>query len=505
LQYLDKTCKKDNLTVYSSSLAGTVGLGDLLKKSFNHRAPTAQALVDVLTEILTKKFPKTNNQFSKYVFLDAQSYITDPQHIRLIKDVLSRYQLDAEFTVNLIFITQSVIVPPALERLSEIIFFDLPVEEDLKALASVVYKRLELEMPAEQQEEISLNLKGLTFFETEQAILQSHSIYEKVELDFIRNFKKAAIAKTDLLSQLESNVTFSEIGGMENLKKWIQKSSGGWTVEGKKFGLPILKGVLLVGLPGTGKSLICKALGNEWHLPVIQFDPSKIFSSRVGDSESNMRRVLKIIENISPCILFIDEVEKGLAGTQSSSFSDAGVTARVVGSFLIWMQECQKSIFTVATANAIQHLPPELISRFDETFFVNLPQEFERQEIFKIHIDKLQRDSSKFDLSKLASHSRDLSGREIEQALREAMYDAYHSKQDINTDIVMKVLMKKTNLLTTMGEQLKYLLKWVGYDKDKNDGVRARFASAPNSMDVTRVQSEINAMLEELEGEKPLE
>jgi SpoVK/Ycf46/Vps4 family AAA+-type ATPase len=246
-----------------------------------------------------------------------------------------------------------------------------------------------------------------------------------------------------------------------------------------------------------------KAIGNEWGLPVVEFDPSLIFSSRVGDSEQNMRHVLKIVENLSPCILSIDEIEKGLAGMQSSTFSDSGVTARVIRSFLIWMQDSTKPVFVVATANNIQHLPPELINRFDETFFVNLPQSFERKDIFEIHIKKLNRKPEKIECGKLAEQSKDLSGREIEQVLKEAMYEAYFNKKELSTDIISEILEKKTNLITTMAEQLKYLLKWVGWDDIKKDGIRARFASPCESLDIGRVHCEIDEILKDVEGQPP--
>jgi SpoVK/Ycf46/Vps4 family AAA+-type ATPase len=217
-----------------------------------------------------------------------------------------------------------------------------------------------------------------------------------------------------------------------------------------------------------------------------------------------MRRVLQIVENISPCILFIDEIEKGFAGMQSSTFSDSGVTARVIGSFLIWMQECKAPVFTVATSNAIHYLPPELIGRFDECFFVNMPQVDEREVIFSIHIKKLGKDPEKFDLKKLAEKSQDLSGREIEQVLKESMYDAFHEKSDLTTEVILRALSKKTSLLTTMGEQMSYLLKWVGWDPQKKDGVRARFASPVDEMNRSRVMSEIDAMLKEV-GSKPID
>ena len=487
LKHIHDKYRDNELQVYSTTLSGIVPLTDLMSRSFNTKVDRAVSTHESLQSILYRKFDKTNHRFADFIFLDCQSYINDPQNIRDIKDILSRYQLDENFTISMVFITQTVMVPMELQRLAEVVFFDLPDETSLKNLVTHpkdgLVKKLELDtkISKEIQEEIINNLKGLTLYEVEQAFLQSFQIHKSVDLNFIRDFKKSAIAKTDLLALLESNITFDQIGGMDKLKEWIRKSAGGWTVEGKKFGLPLLKGVLLVGLPGCGKSLCMKAIGNEWGLPVVSFDPSRIFSSRVGDSEANMRRVLQIVENMSPCILSIDEIEKGLAGMQSSTFSDSGVTARVIGSFLVWLQECTKPVFVIATANAIQYLPPELISRFDETFFVNLPMEQERQDIFSIHIKKLSRDPKDFDLAKLAEKSKDLSGREIEQALREAMYDAYFAKRDMSTDAILNVLTKKTNLLTTMAEQLKFLLKWVGFSEDKNDGIRATVCKHPES------------------------
>jgi AAA+ superfamily predicted ATPase len=511
LKYIYDKYRDNELQLYSSTLSGIVPLDTMMKLCFNHKTERAESTHDALQSIVHRKFDKTNHRFADYIFLDCQSYINDPQNIRDIKDVMSRYQLEENFTVSLIFISQTVNVPPELQRLAEVVFFDLPDETAIRHLVADpkegLVKKLELDstVSKDTQEEIINNLKGLTLYEIEQAFLQSFQIHKSIDLSFIRDFKKSAIAKTDLLSLLESNITFDQIGGMDKLKEWIKKSAGGWTIEGKKFGLPLLKGVLLVGLPGCGKSLCMKAIGNEWGLPVVSFDPSRIFSSRVGDSEANMRRVLQIVENMAPCILSIDEIEKGLAGMQSSTFSDSGVTARVIGSFLVWLQECTKPVFVIATANAIQYLPPELISRFDETFFVNLPMDTERQDIFSIHITKLGRDPKIFDLPKLAEKSKDLSGREIEQALREAMYDAFISKKELSTDIILNVLTKKTNLLTTMAEQLKFLLKWVGFNEEKNDGIRARFASTPSMLDQTRVQKEIDSMLKEVENKKPFQ
>ena len=502
LNYIYDNYKEDEWFVYSSTLSSMVPLTDLLQKKYLLET-RAEMSSQIFNDILKEDFEPRNRIYKKYIFLDSQTILNDADDVRKIRDIVSRYSLHEDYAVNLVFISQFVCVPPALQRLGEVVFYGLPNEDELLKLSNHLVKKLELKKAQKPSPEVVNNLKGLTKYEVEQAYFQSYYLHKKIDLNFIRDYKKNAIAKTDLLSLSETNLGFDDIGGMENLKEWIRKSSGGWTVEGKKFGLPLLKGLLMVGLPGCGKSMVMKAIGNEWNLPVVDFDPSLIFSSRIGDSEQNMRRVLNIVENMAPCVLSIDEIEKGLAGMQSSTFSDSGVTARVIRSFLIWMQDSTAPVFVVATANNIQYLPPELINRFDETFFVNIPQSFERKDIFEIHIKRLNRNPSKIDCGKLAELSQDLSGREIEQVLRESMYDAFYSKKELSTEIITEVLGKKTNLITTMAEQLKALLKWVGWDDIKKDGIRARFASPSESLDLGRVHSEIDKLLGDIEGQDP--
>jgi SpoVK/Ycf46/Vps4 family AAA+-type ATPase len=330
----------------------------------------------------------------------------------------------------------------------------------------------------------------MSLFSVQKILLNSYSNKRAFEVEQIINFKKEILKKTNLLEFIESDVSFDDIGGLDKLKQWLKKMAGGWTEQGINFGLQPLKGLLLVGVPGTGKSLICKSLANEYKIPLIKFDPSKLFSSRVGDSEANMHMALNLIETQAPCVLFIDEIEKAFAGIHSSTFSDAGTTARVIGVYLTWMQECKKSIFTVATSNMIQYLPPELISRFDETFFVNIPSEEERTMIFKIHLKRalsnIKDEKYYFDIDKdctplaLAINSKDLTGREIEQVVKESMYEAFNSKSGptkLNDIIITEVLKKKIPIIKTMDKVLEYLINWVGYDESKKDGIRARFAS----------------------------
>ena len=499
LKYLSEKHDRGNYYVYSTTIAKIVKLKDLLEKKFSPEKTPAQSTFEVLSSILNRTFRETNHHFDTFVFLDCDMFISDRQNIRVVKDILSRYQLDMEYTVNLIFVSQRVCIPPELERLSEVVFFDLPSEQLLKDTSDNLVDKLELKDAQKPTDEVVNNLKGLTLFEVEQAYMQSWQLYQKIDLAFIRDFKKSSISKTDLLTLMETDLTFDSIGGLDNLKQWVKKSYGGWTVEGKKYNLPVLKGVLMIGPPGTGKSMMMKAIGNEWKLPVINLDLSRVFSSRVGDSEANIRRILRIIENTAPCLCVVDEMEKSFAGSQSSTFSDSGVTARILAVFLSWMQDCEKPVFIAGTSNNIMYLPPELISRFDEIFFVNLPQERERQEIFRIHLKIVGRDPDKFDIATLAKNSDDFTGREIQQSIKESLYDAFSKNEEVNTQYILNVLSKKTNITTTFNEQLKALYKWVGWNKDKKDGIRARFASTPDDMDVARIQSEIDSIVGEIE------
>jgi AAA+ superfamily predicted ATPase len=498
LNYLNEN-KAHNFFIYSKTLTNLVPLDDLLSTQYQPKIASRKTDIEVLDTILHWEFKEVKAN-DTYIFLDCD--LNDKQVIRKIKDILGRFQLDTEFLISMVFVSQCISIPQPLERMGELVFFDT-TEKAAREKVETITAGMDLSDEERPSEEVISNLKGLTLFEIEQAFTQSWQLHGKIDIDFIRSFKKSAIVKTGFLSLIESDVTFNHIGGMDVLKEWIRKSSGGWTVKGQEYGLPNLKGVLLIGLPGCGKSLAAKALGNEWKLPLIQFDPSKVFSSRVGESESNLRRVLQMIENISPCILFIDEIEKGFAGSQSSSFSDAGVTARILGTFLTWMQDCVKPVFTVATSNNIAYLPPEMIQRFDEKFFVNLPSPSEQSEIYNIQLKKVRRDPVKFDIEKLVKNSKDLSGREIEQVIKESMYDSFYKGKEIDTENVLEVLKKKTNLLSTMAEQLKFILDWVEWDEEKKDGKRARFASKPDSIEIYKIQSEIDSLIKDIEKKKP--
>jgi SpoVK/Ycf46/Vps4 family AAA+-type ATPase len=246
--------------------------------------------------------------------------------------------------------------------------------------------------------------------------------------------------------------------------------------------------------------LLAKAIGNQWGLPLISFTPGKIFSSRVGESEMRMMKALKIIESVAPCAVVIDEIEKQFSGSQSSTFSDAGTTSRVIGSFLTWYQDCTAPIFIIATCNSIQYLPPELVSRFDDKFFVPLPSNTDRASIYDIHLKKTGRDPSQLGINvqELASKSPYFTGREIEQVVKAGLIEMWYERKttgneiELNNEHLLKVLDSKVPMYKTMQEELDYLVQWVGWDSDKKEGIRANYASERED-DIDALFSEILA------------
>jgi SpoVK/Ycf46/Vps4 family AAA+-type ATPase len=249
---------------------------------------------------------------------------------------------------------------------------------------------------------------------------------------------------------------------VKSLKDWLTNRTSGFTERAREFGLPEPRGILLLGVQGCGKSLSCKAVASLWRLPLLRLDVGKIFSGIVGSSEQNVRRAIQVAESVAPVVLWMDEMEKGFAGVQSSPFSDAGTTSRVFGTFVTWLQEKTAPVFVVATANDVTQLPPELLrkGRFDEIFFVDLPGVDERKEIFRIHLAKRKRDPSGFDVASFAASSDGFSGAEIEQAIVSALFAAFAAGTDLTDHLVIEALKSSVPISVTMAEQIADLRAW---------------------------------------------
>ena len=262
----------------------------------------------------------------------------------------------------------------------------------------------------------------------------------------------------------------ADVGGLDVLKEWLDNRGNAFSSSARDFGLPYPKGVLIIGIPGTGKSLISKAIGSAWSMPVLRLDVGSLFGSFIGQSEANMRKALKTAEALAPCVLWIDELEKSLGG--SSGGTDSGTTARVFGSFLNWMQEKSDPVFVVATANDVSQLPPEMLrkGRFDELFFVDLPSREDRNEIFKIHLSLRGRDPSDYEVEELGLASDQFSGAEIESVVVDGLYRAFSVNRELHKNDMLRSIMDTVPLAKTMGSKIESLRKWAK--------TRARFATS---------------------------
>ena len=356
-------------------------------------------------------------------------------------------------------------LPRELEKEVHIIDLAFPDFNDIKAIYNKVCKEYEIPNSSEPDTDLIDAALGLTIMEAEKAFslafVESGELTSS-EVPLVIREKENVIKKSGYLEYYHPKETMTDVGGLDNLKDWLKKRGRGFDKAAKDFGLTYPRGILLLGIPGTGKSLTAKAIGNEWHFPLLRLDMGKIFGGIVGESEKNIREALNIAEAIAPSILWIDEIEKGMSGISSSGGSDGGTTARVLGTFLTWMQEKSKPVFVVATANDISQLPPEMLrkGRVDEIFFVDLPSEKERMEIMNIHFKKKNRKPKDFDLKTIAQASIGFSGAELEEVLKEALFQAYDKEREIIDDDILEAIKKTFPLSRTMHETIDKMRIW---------------------------------------------
>ncbi len=411
-----------------------------------------------------------------YVLRDFHPFLKEPAVVRRLRDAATELRKTKK---SLIILSPLSKFPPELEKsISSIVDWDLPNRQEVEAAAR---KLLPNAPPATQQlvesdptymENVVEAALGLTLVEAENVFAKAMVRTHTFDLETILEEKKQIIRKSGLLEYYEHREEFSDVGGMDILKDWLVKRRNAFSSRARDFGLPLPKGILLIGVPGTGKSLTAKAVGALWQMPLLRLDVGKVFAGLVGSSEENIRTVIKTAEAVAPAILWIDELEKGFSGTGSSGQTDGGTTSRVFGSFITWLQEKTTPVFVIATANNVHQLPPELLrkGRFDEIFFCDLPDREDRRQIIDIHIRKKRRDPSQFDLEKLMEATVDYSGAEIEQAVVAALYDAFDTGNDLSSEGLLNTLREIVPLAITMREQIDSMREWAR--------TRARLASS---------------------------
>ena len=337
-------------------------------------------------------------------------------------------------------------------------------------------------MNGELLEKSSKSLLGLT--EQESLIAISKSLVKRKKLDIPTLIKeKTVIIKESGLLEYYNPDTPISVGGLEYLQEWITKRKIAFSDAAQEYGIDSPKGLLLVGVQGCGKSLICKSMANAWQMPMMRLDIGRLFGSLVGETEKNTRKVLATAEAMAPDILWIDEIEKGMAGVSSSGELDNGVTAKMFSTFLTWMQERKAPVFVVATANNCHSLPPEMLrkGRFDDIFFVDLPNPQEREAIIKIHITKRKRDIAKFDINDIASKTNNFSGAEIEAAIVAAMLEAFSDNgREVNTEDIIKAVKETKPLYETAKESIEDLRTWAA-DRTRRASKKHKESSSDDS------------------------
>lgn len=399
-----------------------------------------------------------------FIFKDLHPFITSPGVTRWLRDAIAGFK-GTEKAIILMSPFQEV--PIELEKDVVVLDFALPDLGELNQVLSSQLERVKTRRTStEVREKLLKATLGLTKDEAEKvyrkAFVKAGKLTEE-EVDIVLSEKKQLIRRNGILEYIEEDETLKAVGGLEELKRWLTQRSDAFTERAREYGLPQPKGMLILGVPGCGKSLIAKTTSRLWGLPLLRLDMGRVYDgSMVGRSEANLRNALKTAESISPAILFIDELDKAFAGGTGSADSDGGTSSRIFGSFLTWMQEKVSPVFVMATANRVERLPGEFLrkGRFDEIFFVDLPNSEERKDIFSIHLNKRRSDISRFDLEQLAKVSDGFSGAEIEQAIIAAMYEAFAQDREFTQLDIIAAIKSTLPLSRTMMEQVSALRDW---------------------------------------------
>lgn len=399
-----------------------------------------------------------------YVFKDLHPFIDSPPITRWLRDAVASFK-NTQKTIILMSPVQHV--PIELEKEVVVLDYPLPNMGELDEVLSIQLEQIrQRRVTTETREKLLKAALGLTRDEAEKVYRKAKVTAGRLteeEVDIVLSEKKQIIRRNGILEYIEVDETIDSIGGLAELKRWLQQRSDAFTEKAREYGLPQPKGMLILGVPGCGKSLIAKTTSRLWGLPLLRLDMGRVYDgSMVGRSEANLRNALKTAESISPAILFIDEMDKAFAGGAGSSDSDGGTSSRIFGSFLTWMQDKTSPVFVMATANRVERLPGEFLrkGRFDEIFFVDLPTAEERREIFRIHLSKRRSDIERFDIDQLVNVCDGFSGAEIEQAIVAAMYEAFAQGREFTQLDIIAASRATLPLSKTMTEQVTALREW---------------------------------------------
>jgi SpoVK/Ycf46/Vps4 family AAA+-type ATPase len=372
---------------------------------------------------------------------------------------------------TLVLLSPRLEVPMELAEEVTVVDFPFPTPAEIEGLITALVSPEHLQISGLAKEQLIKACQGLSRARIQRVLaraIATKQIVDERDILGVLEEKQQAIRQTGILEFYPTQESLSHVGGLENLKQWVRMRQGAFTEEARRYGIPNPKGVLLVGIQGTGKSLSAKTIAHEWRLPLLRLDTGRLFGGIVGESESRIRQMIQLAEAIAPCVLWIDEIDKAFGNITSGVDGDAGTSRRVFGSLITWMQEKTSPVFIVATANNVQILPAELLrkGRFDEIFFLNLPTIQERQDIFKVHLQRLRPSRLReFNLSLLAKQTKDFSGAEIEQVVIDGMHRAFASihqgqRRDFTTEDILLAIEETVPLAAIAHDQIAHLKHW---------------------------------------------
>ena len=400
-----------------------------------------------------------------YIFKDVNYYLGDPRLVRKLKDL---YQSLRKGSKTLFLLSNSLSLPNELEKEVAVVDIDLPDRSETEKIFDFIIKSftsdgIQDSLKPDLREACINGLLGLGALEMElalrRALVGKQSLSEDT-IDALLEEKAQLVRKTGTLDFIRSRVDIEDVGGLQNLKEWLYTRRLAFSKEAKEYGLDTPKGLLLMGISGCGKSLCAKAIATAWSLPLLRLDLNRVYSGVFGSPEEAFRRAIKTVEATAPCVLWIDEIEAGI--TRSSEKSGDSPTSRIFGYFLTWMQEKTYPVFITATANQIDLLPPEVLrkGRFDEIFFVTLPNRKERKEIFRIHLESRGKNPDDFDLDSLAKNTAGQSGAEIEQVVVSALFESFSKDKELDDRELIIAASSIVPLSTTMREEISALERW---------------------------------------------
>lgn len=398
---------------------------------------------------------------SIWLLPDFQRFWEDPVVERQIVQTLKTLPFSKK---NIIISQRELQIPQHLKPHFVVLEAPLPDQSELKEVLDRLLRSADKELSLEPALETKLlrAAVGLTAAQAQRAfaqgIVKDGTLCEEDVIAVIEE-KRAAFQDSSAIEFYNSQESLSNVGGLTRLKEWLRLREKSFSSAAKEYGLPTPKGIALIGIPGTGKSLSAKMIAGLWGLPLLRLDVGAVFGSYIGQSEAQIRQALRVAERVSPCILWIDEMEKALA----YGGNDSGTSTRVFGTLLTWMSDKEAPVFVAATANDVSSLPPELLrrGRFDEIFFLDLPNEQEREAIFKVHIRKKGRDPAQYNFPPLIAASEGFVGAEIEQAIVDAMFLGFDSAREFTTEDILECLEQTIPLARSQFEKISYLRSWV--------------------------------------------